>query len=53
MSVLSHIDNLLVKQQHIETEIHNAYVHHLPITDLKKQRLRIKDQIQYFMTHRS
>lgn len=50
MSVSTHIDHLLAKQQKIEAAIQDAYLHHLPMTALKKQRLRIKDDIQYFMS---
>ena len=45
MSALAHIDNLKERQEKLEQQIHDAYLHHLPVTELKKQRLRIKDQI--------
>lgn len=49
MSVSAHIDNLLIKKQRLEEEIHSAYAHHLPMTGLKKQRLWIQDEIQRLM----
>ncbi len=45
MSFQSHIDRLQAKRRMLEEQIHNAYTHHLPTMDLKKQRLRLEDEI--------
>ena len=46
MSVSAHITSLLIKEKQLERDIHEAYVHHLPLVELKKRRLVIKDEIQ-------
>lgn len=48
MSVITHIDYLKAKHHDIEKRIHDAYSHHLPVADLKKRRLHIRDQIEFY-----
>lgn len=48
MSIEAHIKFLNEKHDHLEEEIHDAYIHHLPteeLKELKKKKLQIKDQI--------
>lgn len=45
MSIESHIESLNEKVNDLEGLIHHAYVHHLPTSCLKKQRLLYLDAI--------
>jgi hypothetical protein len=45
MSIETHIKSLRTKHDELDVKIHNAYLHHLPTADLKKQRLFLKDEI--------
>jgi hypothetical protein len=46
MSLESHIESLNKKVNSLEGRIREAYVHHLPTSDLKKEKLHILDEIQ-------
>lgn len=45
MSIESHIEQLTQKHAVIEEKLHQAYIHHLPTANLKKEKLQIKDEI--------
>lgn len=45
MSVIAHLDTLQKKHDKLEQKIHDAYIHHLPVSELKKKKLQIKDEI--------
>jgi len=49
MSITTHIKTLNEKHKQLEEELHNAYIHHLPTTEIsriKKQKLLLKDEIK-------
>lgn len=46
MSLESRIESLSEKVNHLDGQIHEAYVHHLPTQDMKKQRLQFLDAIR-------
>ncbi len=46
MSLTSHIESLNTKLSQIDQSIHDAYVHHQPTHDLKKQKLHLLDEIE-------
>ena len=55
MSVTSHIDALQTKHHAIDERIEFAYSHHFNDTDvarMKKEKLRLKDQIQREQTRK-
>ncbi len=49
MSTKSRIESLYQKHEELEKQIEDAYTHHLPVAALKKQKLRIKDEITQFL----
>lgn len=54
MSVLAHIDTLEKKHSNLEEEIRNAQLNRLSdteVTRLKKEKLRIKDEIESALKH--
>lgn len=53
MSIDTHIESLKLKHDKIEEELHEAYVNHWPsdeLTKLKKQKLLLNDEIQYYLS---
>ena len=51
MSVAAHLDTLHQKHSQLKKEIQSAQAHHAPddeLQRLKKQKLRIKDEIKQF-----
>jgi hypothetical protein len=48
MSIETHIKSLNNKHNQIKEKLHEAYIHHLPIAELKKEKLRLKDAISSF-----
>lgn len=46
MSLKTHIESLNKKHEELKEQIHQAYTHHLPVIELKKQKLKIKDEIE-------
>lgn len=46
MSIKAHINSLRARHQQLEKEIHDAHTHHRSTTQLKKEKLHIKDEIQ-------
>jgi hypothetical protein len=46
MSIKTHIESLNNKHKQIEEKLHEAVIHRLPTADLKKAKLKIKDEIQ-------
>lgn len=51
MSVNSHIQSLQLKHQKLEEELHDAYLHHASVAEIKKEKLRIKDEIEGLLEH--
>ena len=49
MSLESHIESLNEKVTHLDGQIHEAYVHHLPTQDMKRKRLYMLDAIRQLM----
>jgi len=48
MTIKSHIETLNKKHEKLDKKLHDAYTHYLPeaeIIELKKQKLKIKDEI--------
>ncbi len=45
MTIESHINSLSKKHEQLKEKIHEAYIHHLPTANLKKEKLKIKDEI--------
>ena len=45
MTIESHIESLNKKHSKLDAKLHEAYIHHLPTADLKKEKLRIKDEL--------
>ncbi|MCE3232302.1 MAG: hypothetical protein K0R98_559 [Rickettsiaceae bacterium] len=45
MSTQAHIISLNTKHKELELKLHEAYIHHLPTAELKKEKLKIKDEI--------
>lgn len=50
MSIGTHIESLKLKHQELESKIHDAYIHHQPTAELKKQKLLIKEQIEQYLS---
>lgn len=46
MSLESHIESLNEKVTHLDQQIHEAYVHHLPTQDLKRKRVHMLDALK-------
>jgi hypothetical protein len=49
MSITTHIKTLNNKHKELDDKLHSAYIHYLPnneISKLKKEKLRIKDEIK-------
>ena len=49
MSISQHLDALNTKHEELERQIHDAYTHHLPVAELKKQKLRVKEEIAFLL----
>lgn len=53
--ILAQLSELEQKHQHLEKEIAEAITHcsmdHLEIAGLKRQKLRVKEQIEYLRHH--
>jgi hypothetical protein len=47
MSIESHVNSLNTKLNNLEVCIHDAYIHHLNVTPLKKEKLQILDEIEH------
>jgi hypothetical protein len=45
MSIDTHIKTLSKKHEKIEEKLHEAYIHRLPTAELKKEKLKLKDEI--------
>ncbi len=45
MSIKTHLDALNEKHAELEKELHEAYLHHLPMAYIKKEKLKVKDEI--------
>lgn len=48
MSIKTHLDALNVKHAELENKLHEAYIHHQPIELIKKEKLKVKDEILSF-----
>lgn len=51
MSINSHIQSLQLKHDRLEEKLHDAYVHHASVAEIKKEKLRIKDEIEGLLKH--
>lgn len=49
MSVISHLESLNMKHDKLKDKIQEAYIYHLPVTELKKEKLKVKDEIYKLM----
>lgn len=48
MNISSHLSTLRLRQSQLESQIHDAFLHHSPdqeVTKLKKKRLKIAEEI--------
>ncbi len=45
-SIKAHLHALEERHARLETEIHQAYQHHQPVVDLKKQKLLVKEELE-------
>jgi hypothetical protein len=45
MSIKTHLEALNTKHAELEEKLHEAYVHHLPMAGIKKEKLKVKDEI--------
>lgn len=45
-SIQAHLHALEERHARLETEIHQAYQHHQPVVDLKKQKLLVKEELE-------
>ncbi len=45
MSIKTYIESLNNKHKQIEEKLHEAVIHRLPTVELKKAKLKIKDEI--------
>ena len=45
MSIKTHLHALQTKHAVLEKELHEAYTHHLPVGYIKKEKLKVKDEI--------
>ncbi|AIL64713.1 hypothetical protein NOVO_01580 [Rickettsiales bacterium Ac37b] len=55
MSLLEHVNQISSKHAKIENELHTAYINHIDdiiIGKLKKQKLKLKDELQYYVESR-
>lgn len=48
MSIKTHLDALVDKHEKLEEKLHFAQVHHQPTDLIKKEKLKVKDEILFY-----